>query len=180
MEVYRQWWLHDARWYQGVAKRFGQEVANEINAEAMRYVAVHVGQRVARQRGGAGPLSIEELRECYDLCSDRMFPPELRDGGTEVIGDDTVELTMRRNFALTMVRMAGSLPGYECPCTDIHAGWSEGLGVELAENCAVGCLRHGDPQCRLVMRVVPDSPVLGPERLNAVDAQPTGERGGEV
>ena len=36
MEVYRQWWLHDAHWYQGVAERFGQEVANEINAEALR------------------------------------------------------------------------------------------------------------------------------------------------
>jgi hypothetical protein len=152
MEVYRQWWLHDARWYQGVAKRFGQDAANEINAEAMRYVAVHVGQRVARQRGGAGPVPVTELRERYDACSDRMFPAELRDGHTEVLGDGTVELTMRRNFAVTMVRMAGSLAGYECPCTAIHDGWSEGLGVELAENRAVGCLRHGDPACRLLMR----------------------------
>ena len=27
MDVYRSWWLHDARWYQGVAKRFGPAVA---------------------------------------------------------------------------------------------------------------------------------------------------------
>ena len=157
MEVYRQWWLHDARWYQGVAKRFGQPAANEINAEAMRYVAVHIGQRVARQRGGAGPTPIDELRNRYDACASRMFPAELRDGGVEVLDDDTVELTMRRNFAVTMVRMAGSLPGYECPCTDIHAGWSEGLGIELAENRALGCLRHGDPACRLLMRPDPSS-----------------------
>ena len=50
MDVYRQWWLHDARWYQGVAKRFGQEVANEINAEAIRYVATHVGKQILRPR----------------------------------------------------------------------------------------------------------------------------------
>ncbi|MEU2515905.1 hypothetical protein ABZ582_28450, partial [Streptomyces syringium] len=37
------WWLHDARWYQGVKKRFGQEVANEINAEALRFVGRRVG-----------------------------------------------------------------------------------------------------------------------------------------
>lgn len=157
MEVYRQWWLHDARWYQGVAKRFGQDAANEINAEALRYVAVHVGQRVARQHGGAGPASIEELHERYTACADRMFPPELRDGGMSVVGDDAVALTLRRNFALVMVRMAGSLPGYECPCTDIHAGWSEGLGVELVENRATCCLRHGDPQCHLLMRLAPES-----------------------
>lgn len=157
MEVYRQWWVHDARWYQGVAKRFGQDAANEINAEAMRYVAHHVATRVARQHGGAGPADIEELRSRYEACADRMFPQELRDGGMEVVDDDSVALVLRRNFALVMVRMAGSLPGYECPCTDVHAGWSEGLGVELVENRATTCLRNGDSQCHLLMRLAPGS-----------------------
>ncbi|HEV2634452.1 MAG TPA: hypothetical protein VGX23_04855 [Actinocrinis sp.] len=160
MEVYRQWWLHDARWYQGVAERFGYAAANEINAEAMRYVATHVGRRVARQSGGKPPESIEELRRRYDACTDKMFPTQLRDGGTQVLDDDLIELTMRQNFAVTMVRMAGSLDGYECPCTQIHAGWSDGLGVALTENRATSCLRHGDPACRLLMRVAPD---LAPE-----------------
>ncbi|GAA3525857.1 hypothetical protein GCM10022222_05980 [Amycolatopsis ultiminotia] len=153
MQVYRQWWLHDARWYQGVAKRFGHEVANEINAEALRFVATHVGKQVARRHGGAPVSGIEQLRDCYDECAGRMFPHELRDGGVQVLDDDLVELTMRQNFAVTMVRMAGSLDGYECPCTDIHAGWSAGLGVALVENRATGCLRHGDRACRLLMRV---------------------------
>jgi len=153
MDVYRQWWLHDARWYQGVAKRFGQEVANEINAEAIRYVATHVGKQILRQFGGGPAAGIEELRRHYDACSEWMFPGELRDGGTTVVADDEIELTMRQNFAVTMVRMAGSLGDYECPCTDIHAGWSEGLGVELTRNCATACLRRGDPACRLLMRV---------------------------
>jgi hypothetical protein len=156
MEVYRLWWLHDARWYQGVAKRFGYEAANQINAEALRYVATHVGKRVARQFGGAPADGIGELRQRYDACSDRMFPPELRDGGTQVLDDDLIELTMRQNFAVTMVRMAGSLAGYQCPCPDIHAGWSNGLGVELTENRATSCLRHGDSACRLLMRVAPE------------------------
>ncbi|MGO4759435.1 hypothetical protein AB4212_64265, partial [Streptomyces sp. 2MCAF27] len=55
-EAYRLWWQHDANWYQGVAKRFGQQVANEINAEAMRKIALKVGQQVAR-RSGALPDS---------------------------------------------------------------------------------------------------------------------------
>jgi hypothetical protein len=154
VEVYRNWWAHDAHWYQGVAKRFGQEAANEINAEALRQVALQVGRGVARRRGRLPDEDgMAELRRRYDECGERMFPRELRSAGTEVVDDDTVELTVRRNFAITMLRMAGSLDGYECPCPDIHAGWSEGLGVMLSENRATACLRSGDPACRLVMRV---------------------------
>ncbi|SPF00733.1 hypothetical protein [Streptomyces sp. MA5143a] len=163
VEAYRLWWQHDAHWYQGVAARFGQEAANEINAEALRKVALHVGQRVARL---AGPLpdsgdvrkDLEELRRRYDDCGDRMFPPELRNASTEVEDDDLIVLTLRRNFAITMVRMAGSLEGYRCPCTAVHAGWSEGLGVTLAENRAESCLREGDKACRLLMRVSAPAP----------------------
>ncbi|HEY8981625.1 MAG TPA: hypothetical protein VIU15_18820 [Streptomyces sp.] len=161
-EAYRLWWQHDANWYQAVAGRFGQEAANELNAEALRKVATHVGQRVGRL---AGPLpatgdtgkDLEELRRRYDDCGDRMFPPELRNASTEVEEvterDGLIVLTLRRSFAVTMVRMAGQLDGYRCPCTDIHAGWSEGLGVTLTENRAESCLRDGDKACRLLMRV---------------------------
>jgi hypothetical protein len=154
VDVYRLWWSHDAHWYQGVAKRFGQQVANEINAEALRQVAVQVGRRVARQLGELPEdHDLEELRRRYDECGERMFPCELRDADTQVIGDDLIELTLRRSFAITMLRMARSLEGYECPCTDIHAGWSEGLGVTLSENRATSCLRQGDAACRLLMRI---------------------------
>ncbi|MDX3243193.1 hypothetical protein [Streptomyces sp. ME18-1-4] len=160
-EAYRVWWQHDANWYQGVASRFGQEAANELNAVALRRVATHVGQRVGRLSGplpvtGDTRKDLEELRRRYDECGDRMFPAELRNASTEVedATDDEglIVLTLRRSFAITMVRMAGSLDGYRCPCTDIHARWSEGLGVTLTENRAETCLR-GDKACRLLMRV---------------------------
>ena len=47
----QSWWLHDARWYQGVAGRFGQAAANEINAEAMRFVARRIAAGYARDHG---------------------------------------------------------------------------------------------------------------------------------
>ncbi|MFE7273468.1 hypothetical protein [Streptomyces sp. NPDC057623] len=158
VEAYRLWWQHDANWYQGVAARFGQQVANEINAEALRKVALQVGQRVGRLAGplpdtGDSRKDLEELRLRYDDCGDRMFPPELRNASTEVAADDLIVLTLKRSFAITMVRMAGALDGYRCPCTDVHAGWSEGLGVTLTENRAESCLRDGDKACRLLMRV---------------------------
>ncbi|MEU1848596.1 hypothetical protein ABZ499_04730 [Streptomyces sp. NPDC019990] len=157
-EAYRLWWQHDANWYQEVSARFGQDAANEINADALRKIALHVAQRVGRLSGplpGTGDTrkDLEELRRRYDDCGDRMFPPELRNASTEVEDDDLIVLTLKRSFAVTMVRMAGSLEGYRCPCTDIHAGWSEGLGVTLTENRAESCLRDGDQACRLLMRV---------------------------
>jgi hypothetical protein len=163
VNVYKLWWQHDAHWYQGVAKRFGQQAANEINSEAIRKAAVQIGQRVARQSGplpetGDSAKDMEELRRRYDECGDRMFPRELRNASTEVVGDDLIVLTLKRNFAITMLRMAGSLEGYECPCTDIHAGWAEGLGITLSENRATSCLRHGDKACCLLMRIgTPDT-----------------------
>lgn len=154
MEVYRMWWLHDARWYQGVASRFGQQVANEINAEALRFVATRVGKQVAKAHGSpVRDADAATLAKLYERCADTMFPSELRDGGVTALDDELLELTMRQNFAVVMVRMAGSLEGYQCPCTEIHAGWSDGLGVRLTENRATSCLRHGDSQCRLLMRV---------------------------
>ncbi|WP_405568209.1 hypothetical protein OG418_25065 [Streptomyces phaeochromogenes] len=181
VEAYRLWWQHDAHWYQGVASRFGQQAANEINAEALRKVAVHVGQRVGRRSGplpdsGDNGKDLEELRRRYDECGDRMFPRELRNASTEVEdqgeggggGEGLIVLTLRRNFAITMVRMAGSLEGYRCPCTDIHAGWSEGLGVTLTENRAETCLRDGDKACRLLVRVA--TPLAPPTPVSSAPA----------
>src|SRR5262249_33694854 len=93
MDVYRQWWLHAARWTRGVAKGFGPAAANETNAEALRSAAVNVGKRVRRQFGGGPAADMEELRRRYDACSEWMFPSELRDGGTAVVADDLIELT---------------------------------------------------------------------------------------
>lgn len=170
VDVYKLWWAHDAHWYQGVAKRFGQEVANEINAEAMRQVAVQAGRRVAQQLGKVPDGGdAEELRRRLVACADRMFPPELRNASLDVADDDLIVLTVRRNFALAMLRMATSMESYQCPCTAIHAGWFEGLGVPLTENRTAQCQRHGDAVCESLMRFsTPDAAPAGPVPAEAV------------
>ncbi|WP_328834991.1 hypothetical protein [Streptomyces europaeiscabiei] len=119
-------------------------------------IIVHKG-RTRSFAPGDTHKDMEEPRRGYDDCGDRMFPAELRHASTEVedATDDEglIVLTLRRSFASTMVRMAGRLDGYRCPCTDIRAGWSEGLGVALTQNHAETCLRDGDEACRLLTRV---------------------------
>ena len=53
----QSWWLHDARWYQAVKTRFGQEAANELNAEVMQFVA----SRLSNEELRSLPAAIEKL-----------------------------------------------------------------------------------------------------------------------
>lgn len=141
------WWLHDARWYQGVAKRFGQDVANEINAEALRFVARRVAAWYVKEYGVAPGASAAELAGVLERISRTMWPGRMLSVDSENIHDHSWETVITRNFALEMLRTAGTLDGYRCPCLDLRAGWFEGLGVRADDEC-LSCLRQGAPACR--------------------------------
>lgn len=147
-KVQQYWWLHDARWYQEVARRFGFEAANEINKAAISFVA----RRVARNIAKALPTPIEELNwdevvEIVKLCPEHMWPAEFVDYtyDSHIPGELTTRLN--RNFALTMSRQAGTLNTYVCPCMELRAAWHEGLGLEVERDCIVGCLKDGADAC---------------------------------
>lgn len=151
------WWLHDGRWYQEVARRFGHEAANEINAAAVRFVAVRVGRSVARRLGKpVAELTRDDIVTAMELCCREMWPDRfLRVHHDESDDPGEFRLTVTRNYALHMVRLAGSLEHYRCPCDDVRAGWLEGLGLEVRENRTEGCLRDGNPACIQVSRLRP-------------------------
>lgn len=134
----------------------GDGLLRALVADVADGIIVHKGHARSFAPGDTHK-DMEEPRRRYDDCGDRMFPAELRHASTEVEDatddDGLIVLTLLRSFASTTVRMAGSLDGYRCPCTDIHAGWSEGLGVALTQNHAETCLRDGDEACRLLTRV---------------------------
>lgn len=146
--VYAFWWLHDARWYQEVTKRFGQQAANELNAEALRFVA----RRVAQWYTKTHQLEFNELPmdELIDhlagifraMSSDGMFDYELNG-----LGEDEWETVITKSYSLRMLRAARSLDGYECPCLDMRAGWFDGMGVTVRDKC-VECQRTGGSACR--------------------------------
>jgi hypothetical protein len=149
----RFWWLHDARWYQGVAKRFGQDAANEVNAEAMRFVARRVAEAYAGQRALRPGLSAEELATALTAISEMMTGDSVAATNT-VTGDDSWETVITRNFALEMLDRAGSLEGYDCPCPQMREGWFEGLRTRVSDHRAE-CMRTGGSVCRFQSRVLP-------------------------
>lgn len=141
------WWLHDARWYQGVKKRFGQEVANEINAEALRFVGRRVGTWYANTHGVPDGSSPAELAEAVAGLTRTMTTEQMMRSHVEEIGEESLETVVTEFFALRMLKAARSLEGYECPCLDMRGGWFEGLGVKVEET-TVECMRTGGSACR--------------------------------
>ncbi|CAM5475866.1 hypothetical protein SAVIM338S_03199 [Streptomyces avidinii] len=140
------WWLHDARWYQGVARRFGQDAANEINAEAMRFVTRRIASAYARERGLRPGLSAAELATALTGISELMTGDSV-EAANKVTGEESFETAVTRNFALEMLARAGTLEGYDCPCPQMRAGWFEGLKTEVDDH-RVECLRTGGAACR--------------------------------
>jgi hypothetical protein len=153
-ETYQWWWLHDARWYQGVAARFGQEVANEINAEAIRFVARRVAKHVARTCGRpVDELDFDEIVTLFETCPRSMWPEEFVRFDREVTGENEFVVDITKNFALDMLRSAGALDGYSCPCLQMREGWFEGLGLTATENRIESCQKDGAPTCRYFARI---------------------------
>ncbi|MEU7026573.1 hypothetical protein AB0A60_07730 [Streptomyces sp. NPDC046275] len=147
------WWLHDARWYQGVKKRFGQEVANEINAEAIAFVSRRVGSWYQQREGTPDAGSPKELAAAVDGLTRVMTNERMMRSHTEVLsagegdGGPVVETVITEHFALRMLRAARSLEGYACPCLRMRDGWFQGLGVEVTD-ATTECMRTGGSVCR--------------------------------
>lgn len=154
MEAVRAWWTHDAAWYQGVLRRFGQDAANEINAEAIAQASGFVARRVAQTlEKPVAEMDIEQVQAAVLRCRARMLPPPLSDSVYATVGDDGYEVVTSRMFALTMLRLAGTLKGYDCPCENIFRSWSEGLGLTVTECGTTSCVRSGSGTCRIEVRV---------------------------
>lgn len=151
MELYQWWWLHDARWYQEVSAKCGTDVANELNQNAVTFVAKRVGAMVRKKVGKPlTELSMDEIIEAYRACAQAMFPPGMIDWEIEGTGGDDFQVKLHRNFAVEMSKRAGTLETYQCPCLSLREGWFSGLGGNLAKNEIGGCLKSGDACCTLL------------------------------
>jgi hypothetical protein len=158
--LYGWWWLHDARWYQGVARRFGFDAANEINHEALKYMAWRIARVVAKDRClDPSRATFDEAVSAFSRCCELMWPEKLLQFEYRVTGPNRFEVSILRNFALEMLERAGTLGQYACPCLALREGWFQGLGVQASENRVVQCLRTGADCCTLVATLTSPRPV---------------------
>lgn len=153
-QVRRWWWLHDGFWYQEIAGRAGFECANEINRSVMRAVGRRVGREVLREaRRRPGQMTWPEVVDLFATCPRLMWPSPMFRATYRATGPGTLEASVLRNFALTMLSRVGSIDRYECPCLDVQDGWFEGLGLTVRENACLECMRTGGRACTFAARV---------------------------
>ncbi|MCF2528838.1 hypothetical protein [Yinghuangia soli] len=141
------WWLHDARWYQAVKNRFGQDVANELNAEVMQFVARRVATVFARRFPVGRDAAPQEVAEALEALARLMFAGTVRLASTEFAADGSWETEVSEHYALKMLKASRSLENYQCPCLELRGGWFEGLRVTAADE-VVACMREGAEVCR--------------------------------
>jgi len=153
-QLYQWWWLHDGRWYQEVAQRFGFDAANEINRNAIRFVASRVAKSVAKSfTVPIDQMEWPDVVAAFEKCSRLMWPPEMIDMKCEVTSRGAFEVHITRNFALQMLQRAGTLATYQCACLALREGWFEGLGLKPVENSMQRCLKDGAPSCSFTGRI---------------------------
>lgn len=148
-ELQKLWWLHDALWYQGVAKRFGYEAANEINQEAIQPIAKRVMRRVLADLGkGVDKTNpgIEDILFCFRKASDLMWPPPMTEWESEIIGEDILEVTIAKCYAIRGIQRIGVAEQYQCPCIAVREGWLEALGVEAQQEISAS-MKDGNKSC---------------------------------
>lgn len=152
-QVYRYWWLHDGAWYQNVAGRFGFEVANELNKECLRYMARRTMRSYVKEnRVNTSYATIEELVKHLMEGTLVMWPEGWCETEVHILGTDTFDVVLTKNFALDMLRRAGTLEHYACPCLTLREGWFAGLGVKHHDE-ELECMLKGDDVCHLRARI---------------------------
>jgi hypothetical protein len=157
--LHRFWWLHDARWYQGVRKRYGQEAANEINAEAMLFVARRVSTWYTQvHRLDFPTLPPDEFIKWFTELSRIMWTEQMTTVEHEFVDADVLETVVTEHFAVGMLRAAKSLADYRCPCLNMRAGFFAGMRLKASDEL-VECQTRGADVCRF--RAVLDRP--GPD-----------------
>lgn len=146
------WWLHDALWYQGVARRVGFDVANEVNQEAIQLIAQVVMRKVvgcrARQR-----KTTKEVAAYFREASDLMWPPPMTEWEAEISRDDSLLVKVTRCFAVEGVKRLKMQEHYRCPCLAVRRGWFKGLRVKVEQEVLAN-MKDGAEACLIRVRIV--------------------------
>jgi hypothetical protein len=152
----RLWWLHDALWYQGVAKRFGFRIANEINQEAIRPVAKRAMRTVLADLGlDRGKLSPLEVVVCFREASALMWPPPMTEWEAEISAEKTIEVRVTKCYAIAGIKRIGAAEAYECPCIAVREGWLEALGLKARQEVLAN-MKEGAEACLIRVRLEND------------------------
>lgn len=128
----RCWMTHDGMWFLHCCRKFGIETANELNKEAIRWLAPI---EVARMKStiGMGKDSFEtfdEFRDFISLVSD-LFIPDFMNITMSFPGENTIRWKFKPGqcFAYKGMKRIGVIDDYRCGVIYRLACWFDTLGL---------------------------------------------------
>jgi hypothetical protein len=142
------WWLHDARWYQGVLRRFGPEVANEINTEALQFVCRRIARWYRTTHGlDFTQMPMAEFVKRFAEIPQISWTEKMMAVEHHALSEDEWETVISEHFVLKMLKAARSVESYRCICPEMRAAWFEGIGVSMTDR-RLECMLEGAKVCR--------------------------------
>lgn len=148
------WYDHDARWYAAVADAVGIEVANRLNAHALRALGKAEMRRLVAGLGVERPSSIQELVSLLETARDLYVPPPLMELHFRIVDDSSYEMELEECFVARNVVKGRMARRYLCAVPERVAGWHEALGLPLRQKPpALSCTLVRGLGCRRLFQV---------------------------
>lgn len=148
------WYDHDARWYAAVADSVGIEVANRLNARALRALGKAEMRRLVAGLGVGRPSSIQELVSLLESARDLYVPSPLMDLHFHIVDDSSYEIEVEECFVARRVVKARMARRYLCAVPERVVGWHEALGLPLRQKPpALSCTLVRGLGCRRLFQV---------------------------
>jgi hypothetical protein len=148
------WYDHDARWYAAVADAVGIEVANRLNARALRALGKAEMRRLVVGLGVGRPSSIQELVSLLETARDLYVPPPLMELHFRIADDSSYEMEVEECFVARNVVKARVARRYMCAVPERVVGWHEALGLPLRQKPpALSCTLVRGLGCRRLFQV---------------------------
>jgi hypothetical protein len=148
------WYDHDARWYAAVADAVGIEVANRLNARAVRALAKAEMRRLVAHLGVERPSTIEELVSLLETARDLYVPPPLMKVQFHIVDDSSYEIELEECFVARHVVKTRMARKYLCAVPERVVGWHEALGLPLRQRPpALSCTLVRGLGCRRLFQV---------------------------
>ena len=143
------WMTHDGAWFYNVYKKYGIEVANRLNKEAIKNLSILEIQRI-RKALGMKNIEIETFEQLKEFI----------DNGFSILKGDFMKFKytfprknhmyweMDKCFAFEGMKMIGVNKGYECGLIYRVCCWLDTLGIEYELNPDINeCLLYTQEKC---------------------------------
>ena len=148
----REMWLGcDGRWFLHVARRYGFEVANEINAAVSRSLVKASMRRMIEITGWKKPANIAELREIIEAGYDVYHPRPECEIELRQLDSSCLQALFHKCPVMERIEKGSGMENYRCACPLSFEGWMEVL--ELDGEAIIEKGPEGGAPCKVLIKV---------------------------